>query len=80
MSCGGTSKASWRSEMRTILSIGAKTRKIPGPFASGSSRPRRKITPRSYSGRILMELRMYRASTTRTTITGTDIAEDLRTR
>src|ERR1043165_175000 len=60
MSCGGTSNASCRSDTRTIRSIGAKTRKSPGPFASGSRRPRRKITPRSYSGRILIEASRYR--------------------
>ena len=61
MSCGGTSRASCRNEIRTMRSIGANTRMMPGPFAFGSKRPRRKITPRSYSARILIELRMYRA-------------------
>src|SRR5205807_8978270 len=60
--CGGTSSASWRSEIRTMRSTGANTRMIPGPLGLGSSRPRRKITPRSYSRRILIELRMYRTT------------------
>src|SRR5947209_4314961 len=64
MSCGGTSNASCRSEMRTIRSIGANTRKMPGPLASLSRRPRRKMTPRSYSGRILIELSRYKPKIT----------------
>ena len=63
MSCGGTSIASWRSEMRTIRSTGANTRMMPGPFSCPSKRPRRKITPRSYSARILIELRRYKITT-----------------
>ena len=39
-----------------MRSNGAKTRISPGPLGSGSSRPSRKITPRSYSRRILIEL------------------------
>ena len=35
---------------------GAKTKIRPGPFGCGNSLPRRKMTPRSYSARILMEL------------------------
>ena len=45
--------------MRIIWSNGRKTRMMPGPFGVGSARPSRKITARSYSRRILMELRMY---------------------
>jgi hypothetical protein len=30
---------------------------IPGPFGTGKARPSRKITPRSYSRRILMEFK-----------------------
>src|SRR5512133_818498 len=45
-----------------MRSRGAKTKINPGPLAADSSRPRRKITPRSYSARILMELRRYRAT------------------
>ena len=36
MSCGGTSSASWRSETRTIWSIGAKTRMSPALWRRGS--------------------------------------------
>src|ERR1700693_6096248 len=42
-----------------MRSTGANTRMSPGPFASGSTRPRRKMTPRSYSRRILIELSRY---------------------
>ena len=48
---------------RTIRSIGANTRMTPGPFGCGSSLPSRKITPRSYSARILMELSRYSTTT-----------------
>src|ERR1700737_541525 len=76
MSCGGTSRASWRSEIRTMRSTGTNTRMIPGPLAFGSSRPRRKITPRSYSRRILIELTMYR-TTIITRMTGREITRSL---
>ncbi len=42
-----------------MRSSGANTKIRPGPLASGSRRPRRKITPRSYSARILIELSRY---------------------
>src|SRR5436309_13629531 len=77
MSCGGTSNASCRSEMRTILSIGAKTRKMPGHLASLSRRPGRKMTPRSYSGRILIELSRYKPKIT-TAISANGMREILR--
>src|SRR5512135_3569788 len=47
---------------RTIRSIGAKTRMTPGPLGCGNSLPRRKMTPRSYSARILIELKRYRST------------------
>ena len=56
-SCGGTSSTSCRRLMRTIWSIGRKTRMMPGPLGAPSTRPSRKITPRSYSRRILIEFR-----------------------
>src|ERR1035437_8416797 len=59
MSCDGTSMASWRRLTRTMVSTGRKTRMMPGPEASWRTRPRRKTTARSYSLRILMELRRY---------------------
>jgi hypothetical protein len=40
-----------------MRSTGANTRMIPGALALGSSRPRRKITPRSYSRRIFHSAR-----------------------
>src|SRR5688500_8615868 len=48
-SCGGTFSVIVRRSTLTIRSITGMSRKRPGPFGSGSSRPRRKITPRSYS-------------------------------
>src|ERR1017187_3652748 len=54
-SCAGTSSVSMRSDTRTIRSTGANTKTSPGPFGSFSNRPSRKITPRSYSRRILIE-------------------------
>ena len=62
MSCGGTSSASCRSETRTMRSIGANTRMMPGPFAVPSNRPSRKMTPRSYSARILIEFSKYKTT------------------
>src|SRR5712692_1847502 len=44
-----------RSDTRTMRSTGAKTRATPGPLACSSTRPRRKMTPRSYSARILID-------------------------
>ena len=55
-SCGGTSSTTVRRLTRTIRSMGANTRITPGPFGPTRSLPSLKITPRSYSGRILMEL------------------------
>ena len=51
-----------RSPTRTMRSIGANTKMTPGPFGRGYSLPKRKITPRSYSFRTLMELRRYRTT------------------
>src|SRR5271157_694460 len=50
---------SMRRETRTMRSMGANTRMMPGPFGCGSTRPSRKITPRSYSRSILMEVSRY---------------------
>ena len=47
--------ASIRSEIRTMRSMGANTSATPGPFGCGKTRPKRKITPRSYSLRILID-------------------------
>ncbi len=47
-SCGRVSSiVSTRSEIPHHALIGANTRMMPGPFAAGSRRPSRKITPRS---------------------------------
>src|SRR6187431_829233 len=42
--------------------MGHPTKMSPGPFASGSKRPNRKMTPRSYSRRTLMELKSHTAT------------------
>src|SRR3989338_6576190 len=52
ISCGGISKAISRRLTTTIRSMGNKTKTIPGPLGSPNTRPRRKITPRSYSFKI----------------------------
>src|SRR5262245_13035090 len=70
-SCGGTSMVTVRKLTLTIRSIGRKTRITPGPLAAGNTRPSLKITPRSYSGRILIELHRY-STMIRNTITGID--------
>jgi len=57
-SCGGMSRAIRRRLTLTMRSMGENTRMIPGPFGLESTRPSRKITPLSYSLRILMEFRM----------------------
>ena len=48
-SCGGTFNVIVRRSTFTIRSTIGIRMKSPGPFGSGSRRPRRKITPRSYS-------------------------------
>jgi hypothetical protein len=48
-SCGGTFSVIVRRSTFTIRSTTGISRKSPGPLGSGSSRPRRKMTPRSYS-------------------------------
>ena len=54
---GGDWSDVWMHQVRwarTIRSIGGNTRITPGPFGIPSTRPSLKITPRSYSARILM--------------------------
>ena len=58
-SCGGTSMTTVRRLTRTMRSMGANTRTTPGPFGCGSSLPSRKITPRSYSARMLIDINRY---------------------
>jgi hypothetical protein len=51
-----TSSASWRSETRTMRSSGRENENQSGPLWRPTAvGPRRKITPRSYSARIMME-------------------------
>src|SRR5207249_11210950 len=56
-SCVGTSITIVRKLTRTMRSMGQKTQIKPGPLGSGSSRPRRKMTPRSYSRSTFSELK-----------------------
>src|SRR5712692_2190143 len=67
-SCGGTSRVSIRRDTRTMRSTGTKTKQTPGPLGFVSTRPRRKMTPRSYSARILMEEMRYTKTTMQKTI------------
>src|ERR671916_571825 len=63
-SWGGTSMVTVLRSILTILSTNGRRTKSPGPFGPPCTRPRRKITPRSYSLTILIAL-----STTETTNT-----------
>jgi hypothetical protein len=66
-SCGGTFSVIVRRSTLTIRSMIGISRKSPGPFGSGSSRPSRKITPRSYSrATLIAELRKSRTMTATT--------------
>ena len=47
-----------------MRSMTGMSRKRPGPFGSGSRRPRRKMTPRSYSRAILTAANRNRSTTT----------------
>ena len=68
-SCGGTFSVIVRRSIRTIWSMNGISRIRPGPFWA-ISRPSRKMTPRSYSRRILIAAaRMIRMKTARTAIT-----------
>src|ERR671911_2127018 len=67
-SWGGTSMVTVLRSILTILSISGRRMKSPGPFGPPWTRPRRKITPRSYSLTTLMALSMTEA-TNSTTIT-----------
>src|ERR1700722_16112044 len=72
-SCGGTSIASWRRLTRTIWSRGRKIQMRPGPAAACLTRPRRKMTPRSYSLRMLRQLTRERTTMTMKKKSGRDI-------
>src|ERR671910_2220714 len=62
MSCGGTSMVTVLRSILTILSTKGKRINSPGPLGPPWTRPRRKITPRSYSLTILMALSMTEAT------------------
>src|SRR4028118_1778016 len=55
-SWGGTSMVTVLRSILTMLSMKGSRIKSPGPFGPPCTRPRRKITPRSYSLTILMAL------------------------
>src|ERR687897_295924 len=55
-SWGGTSMVTVLRSILTILSTRGRRMKRPGPFGPPWTRPRRKITPRSYSLTTLMAL------------------------
>src|SRR5579863_4846521 len=58
-----------RKSTRIMRSTGEKTTINPGPLGLVMARPRRKITPRSYSFRTRMQVNRYRAATARGTPT-----------
>src|ERR671910_2547022 len=61
-SWGGTSMVTVLRSILTILSTKGKRINSPGPLGPPWTRPRRKITPRSYSLTILMALSMTEAT------------------
>src|SRR5688572_33385323 len=65
-SCFGTSRTIVRRSTRTIFWMTGQTRMSPGPLTP-SKRPRKKITPRSYSRNTLMAL--LSTTNTRTAMT-----------
>src|ERR1019366_7573893 len=67
-SCGGTSRTTVLSEIRTIVSKGQKMSVSPGPFGLGDRRPSQKVTARSYSFRTLIH---FERKTSATNTTGT---------
>src|SRR6185437_6025407 len=71
MSCGGISHVTTRNETFTIRSIGQMMRTTPGPFELLSTRPNRKTTARSYSGRmfkhLIIQIRTISATSTDST-------------
>jgi hypothetical protein len=77
-SCGGMFSVIVRRSTRTIRStIGIRMNR-PGPFGCGRRRPRRKITPRSYSRATLIAL--TRNSTRRKTTAARKIRAPVTTR
>src|SRR5918997_2613961 len=66
-SWGGTSMVTVLRSILTMLSMNGSRMKSPGPLGPPCTRPRRKITPRSYSVTILIAL--SKTETTNTAIT-----------
>src|SRR5919204_274782 len=77
-SCGGMFSVIVRRSTLTIRSTTGMSRKSPGPFGLGSSRPSRKTIPRSYSRATLIAEK--RNSTTRKTTIAKTISTALMTR
>src|SRR5215213_2797406 len=74
--CGGTYTVTVLKSILTILSISGRRMKSPGPLGPPWTRPRRKITPRSYSLTTLMALSTTEATNSAritTTINATPI-------
>src|SRR4028119_102215 len=63
-SCGGTSMVTVLKSILTILSTNGRRMNSPGPFGPPCTRPRRKITPRSYSLTTLIALISTEATNT----------------
>src|SRR5581483_6710255 len=72
-SCGGMFRVIVRRSTRTIRSTIGISRKRPGPFGSGYSRPRRKTIARSYSRTTLIAL-IAKIRTRKTTMTSATMA------
>src|SRR5215204_7344143 len=66
-SCGGTSMVTVLRSILTILSTNGSSRNSPGPLGPPCTRPRRKMTPRSYSFTTFTALYKNEATTTTTT-------------
>src|SRR5215208_6359420 len=75
-SWGGTSIVTVLSSTFTILSMNGKRMKSPGPLGPPWTRPRRKMTPRSYSLTIFTAL-VNKNKTTTTTATTTMAANPI---
>src|ERR671921_1955096 len=66
-SWGGTSMVTVLRSILTILSTNGSSRNSPGPLGPPCTRPRRKMTPRSYSFTTFTALYKNEATTTTTT-------------
>src|SRR6478672_6308613 len=78
-SCGGMFSVIVRRSTLTMRSTIGMRMKSPGPFGSGSSRPRRKMMPRSYSRATLIAENRNSTTMKRTTTKMTRTADTTRT-